>query len=44
VVVLLAVVMGATGLSDKMLKSLLIAEVQEYKQMLIRQGLDPAAV
>jgi peptide/nickel transport system permease protein len=35
VLVLLAVVMGASGLSDKMLKSLLTAEVQEYKQMLI---------
>jgi len=44
VLVLLAVVMGATGLSDKMLKSLLTAEVQEYKQMLIRQGRDPAVV
>jgi peptide/nickel transport system permease protein len=37
-------VMGATGLSDKMLKSLLTVEVQEYKQMLILQGIDPAAV
>jgi peptide/nickel transport system permease protein len=44
VLVLLAVVMGATGLSDKILKSLLTVEVQEYKQMLILQGIDPAAV
>lgn len=44
VLVLLAVVMGATGLSDKMLKSILTAEVQEYKQQLIRQGRDPALV
>jgi hypothetical protein len=44
VLVLLAVIMGATGLSDKMLKSMLTAEVQEYKQMLIRQGKDPEAI
>ena len=44
VLVLLAVIMGATGLSDKMLKSTLTAEVQEYKQMLIRQGKDPESI
>jgi len=44
VLVLLAVIMGATGLSDKMLKSMLTAEVQEYKQMLIRQGKDPESI
>lgn len=44
VLVLLAVILGATGLSNKILKSILTAEVQEYKQQLIRQGLDPASV
>ena len=38
VLVLLAVIMGATGLSDRMLKSILIEEVQEYRQMLIKRG------
>jgi peptide/nickel transport system permease protein len=44
VLVLLAVIMGATGLSDKMLKSILIEEVQEYRQMLIQRGVDPEAI
>jgi len=44
VLVLLAVIMGATGLSDKMLRSILIAEVQEYKQMLIKRGIDLEAI
>ncbi|WP_333639202.1 ABC transporter permease [Pyrobaculum aerophilum] len=44
VLLLLAFIMGATGLSDKMLKSILTVEVQEYKQQLIRQGRDPVAV
>ncbi|ABL88088.1 binding-protein-dependent transport systems inner membrane component [Pyrobaculum islandicum DSM 4184] len=44
VLVLLAVILGATGLSDKLLKSILVAEVQEYKQQLIRQGFDPAYI
>jgi peptide/nickel transport system permease protein len=44
VLVLLAVIMGATGLSDKMLKSILIEEVQEYRQMLIKWGVDLEAI
>jgi peptide/nickel transport system permease protein len=44
VLVLLAVIMGATGLSDRMLKSILIAEVQEYRQMLIQRGVDLEAI
>jgi peptide/nickel transport system permease protein len=44
VLVLLAVIMGATGLSDKMLKSILIEEVQEYRQMLIKRGVDLEAI
>ncbi|AFA38256.1 ABC-type dipeptide/oligopeptide/nickel transport systems, permease component [Pyrobaculum oguniense TE7] len=44
VLVLLAVIMGATGLSDKMLNSILTSEVQEYKQQLLRQGKDIAAI
>ena len=44
VLVLLAVIMGATGLSDRMLKSILIEEVQEYRQMLIQRGVDLEAI
>jgi peptide/nickel transport system permease protein len=44
VLVLLAVIMGATGLSDRMLKSILIEEVQEYRQMLIKRGVDLEAI
>ncbi len=44
VLVLLAVIMGATGLSDRMLKSILIEEVQEYRRMLIKQGVDLEAI
>ncbi len=44
VLVLLAVIMGATGLSDRMLKSILIEEVQEYRRMLITQGVDLEAI
>ncbi|MEM0276201.1 ABC transporter permease [Pyrobaculum sp.] len=44
VLVLLAVIMGATRLSDKMLNSILTSEVQEYKQQLLRQGKDIAAI
>lgn len=45
VLFLLAFIMGASGLSDKILKSILVVEVQEYKQQLIRQGIrDPAEI
>lgn len=45
VLVLLAIVMGASGLSDKILKSILVVEIQELKQQLIRQGIrDPAEI
>lgn len=39
VLFLLAVLIGATGVSDKILKSILQQEVNEYKQQLLRQNL-----
>lgn len=44
VLFLLAVIMGATGLSDKILSSTLTVELQEYKQLLSRQIKDPVAL
>ncbi|MGC8994300.1 MAG: ABC transporter permease [Pyrobaculum sp.] len=44
VLFLLAIIMGATGLSDKVLNSTLTAEVQEYKQQLSRQIKDPTVL